>query len=501
MFLIKLKKLISMKTKILFIIKILLSFVTLYHCIVVSVDYLGFQYRYNLIVEDNSKGYDWKPLSVCTESKVLFDKYKVIQYLYLFEKYLKYENAINEQYKVNSRNPRIEILKKYWISKFFVRYGDTIIDGINYAELSSLIVKENNLFECSAKFHYKNQSIDSKAIEIESCFEMFGITTSIIANNTFGNCYEFFKTNLSIVLKENDFIKIKIKFNKQKDFIGNGVYHALNIHPNEFYQYFRWYYFIENYRQNNALKSSLIYSTRIGLSAELKITKTSVIMLSVPYMTYCEHFGCRHEFYKITLDNDYFQYNNDTVLEIKSKMKKQLIYHAEPSLQLVDFISNIGGLFGLYFGLSFIDISQLLKNIGRRIRSFLQNLIFYRKMKRLIEYLKLSQMVILKYIKRITKIPWKSILTLISSPFFISKIFDLIINYFHFPTQISFEFVEYQQNHQKISTNEFPAITVCTEHMFEKAFFDQYYTFYQESSLYNRNIRSKANNRLCYVKT
>ena len=63
---------------------------------------------------------------------------------------------------------------------------------------------------------------------------------------------------------------------------------------------------------------------------------------------------------------------------------------------------------------------------------------------------------------------------------------DLIITYFYFPTQISFEFVEYKQNNQKISINEFPAITVCTEHMFKKAFFDKYYTYFNKRSFYPR---------------
>ena len=243
------------------------------------------------------------------------------------------------------------------------------------------------------------------------------------------------------------------------------------------YQYFRWFYFINNV-QSIASKSSFITSKRIGFSAELKISKTSVEMLSIPYMTFCKHFGCRHDFYKITLDYDYFNYNSDSVILIKRDKKKILVYHAEPKLEFVDFISNIGGLFGLYFGLSFIDLSELLKLIGRRIKFNLRKLIQNRKIKALIEYLKLSHDEILGYTRKITKIPWKLIIIFISTPFFISKMFELIKIYFQYSTQISFEFVEYQQKNQKISINEFPAITVCTEHMFEKAFFDKWFANY-----------------------
>ena len=460
-----------------------------------SVDYLAFKYHYNLIVEDNSNGFEWKPLCVCSESKVLFDKHKVIQYFDWFEIYSNYENDINNNKLYESSlelDLFAEINTNYRIESFFVPFIDIFLDEINFVEFSNLIVNAKELFECSAKLHFINQSIDLNVMKIGNCFEMFEIKTTVKANNLFGICYEFFETNSSIVLKEDDFIRIIIKFKKQKNIIFTGVHH-------DDYQYFRWYYFINNKEDNNALKSSLVYSTRIGLSAELKISKTSIEMLSIPYMTYCEHSGCRHDFYKIKIDNDFFEYNNDTVIEIKSNKKKQLIYHAEPNLQLVDLISNIGGLFGLYFGLSFIDVSHIFKTITRRIRNYLKSLIFYRKIKALIEYLKLSQLVILKYIKRITKIPWKFILTFLFSPFFISKMFDLIINYFNFPTKISFDFVEYQQNHQKISINEFPAITLCTEHMFEKALFDQYYAFMNKQIyLSPRMMQSSTDGSKCW---
>ena len=188
--------------------------------------------------------------------------------------------------------------------------------------------------------------------------------------------------------------------NKQKNFIISGVYTDIDYFiDQEFYQYFRWYYLINDV-QSIASKSSLITSTRIGLSAELKISKTSIEMLSVPYMTFCESFGCRHDFYKMTLDNDFFDYNNDTVIKIKNNKKKHLIYHAEPGIEFVDFISNIGGLLGLYFGFAFMDISEILKALTRRIRFHLKRLILFRKIKALIEYFKFSHFEILQRIKK-----------------------------------------------------------------------------------------------------
>ena len=195
------------------------SFVTAYHCIAMTVDYLGFGYRYNLIVEDNSEGFHWKPMSVCTESKVLFDKHKVNQYFNLTEMYSKYENQIiNVEYEkwILEFNPGVENEIKYVISKFFAPLIDIIFDDLNFVELSSLIVSGKQLFECSAKLYLNNQSIDSFAMEIENCFEYLQIQTTVIANNTFGICYEFFENNSSIVLKDEDYIKLIIKFEQTK---------------------------------------------------------------------------------------------------------------------------------------------------------------------------------------------------------------------------------------------------------------------------------------------
>ena len=177
---IKLKNYIMKKRTLFFYIKVLFSFITLYHCIVITVDYLGFKYRYNLIVEDNSEGFEWKPISICTESKVLFDKHKVIQYFNLsmifFEKHLvnRYTNLFHfhtlEKFNLNEivqslyNSGRIafaESVKIVFEAKFYDQFVDMIFDDLNFAELSSLIVNENELFECSAKFHHKNQSINS----------------------------------------------------------------------------------------------------------------------------------------------------------------------------------------------------------------------------------------------------------------------------------------------------------------------------------------------------
>ena len=47
--------------------------------------------------------------------------------------------------------------------------------------------------------------------------------------------------------------------------------------------------------------------------------------------------------------------------------------------------------------------------------------------------------------------------------------------YFQYSTQTNYNFISYNISENKYSLNEFPAITVCNEQMFEKILFKDYY--------------------------
>ena len=64
---------------------------------------------------------------------------------------------------------------------------------------------------------------------------------------------------------------------------------------------------------------------------------------------------------------------------------------------------------------------------------------------------------------------------MMSIPMLFVQNYFLISDYFEYFTQISVEFPKYSVNetNSKVSINEFPSITVCNEHMFEKILFDE----------------------------
>ena len=48
---------------------------------------------------------------------------------------------------------------------------------------------------------------------------------------------------------------------------------------------------------------------------------------------------------------------------------------SEKKYSFTDFMSNIGGLFGLWFGISFVDMSELIRRIFQQNSKFLLQII------------------------------------------------------------------------------------------------------------------------------
>ena len=70
---------------------------------------------------------------------------------------------------------------------------------------------------------------------------------------------------------------------------------------------------------------------------------------------------------------------------------------------------------------------------------------------------------------------WKKLFTILSIPVLIFQFYKSIEDYLQFSTEISFEFLEYNRNDTKYSLSDFPAITVCNEHIIDKILFEKKY--------------------------
>ena len=195
----------------LIIVKFLLFILLFCSAVSMTFDYLSYPYIYKLIVSDNNRGFDLPAISFCTERNVFFDKNKINEYFNSSEEYKRYEeeNENNFKKRINKcfysymrRNmskhihycDRVQYEKNYNLSLFYRPYEEKIFGTLSFDEMKNLTISANELFNCSAKLHFRNESFVSNATIIENCFDRFEVLQSIYGNE-FGICYTFFPKN------------------------------------------------------------------------------------------------------------------------------------------------------------------------------------------------------------------------------------------------------------------------------------------------------------------
>ena len=215
----------------------------------------------------------------------------------------------------------------------------------------------------------------------------------------------------------------------------------------------------------------------------------------------CKHqcpLSCQQILYDINVKNNGDIMNSDSNLTIRNSEHQEFTYEAQPIMSFSELLSNIGGLFGLYFGLSFVDINQLIKKLLFNLRTFFNRLLHFQidKLKlfilRFFRQLSFINIVIV----RLELIDWKTIVSLVSIPFLSSQIYGLLIDYFEYSTETSYEFIAYNLINQKFMINEFPAITVCTKHMFERLFWDKNFVDFNGTETFLHNVNDKYSDQI-----
>ena len=168
--------------------------------------------------------------------------------------------------------------------------------------MKNLTISANELFKCSAKLHFRYEAFDSNSTEIRNCFKNFDVLESIYGND-FGICYTFFAKNYSIYLKDDDYIQFDIGYEIQKNFIINGVHNRSSIPRYEILlklqdlkpdsdDYFGLYFSVSpKHREMFVNFETSFKSMRNSLNSELRFRKTSVELLSTPYMQECKQYG------------------------------------------------------------------------------------------------------------------------------------------------------------------------------------------------------------------
>ena len=155
-----------------------------------------------------------------------------------------------------------------------------------------------------------------------------------------------------------------------------------------------------------------------------------------------------------------------------------------------DFMSNIGGLFGLWFGISFVDMTQVFIRLSINIKIFFLSHIDLNLILSVLSRFKFVIIIIhwmkkLKiYVDYIDKVNWQIVLQVLTLPIIIYQIWDLTDDYLKYPMDVSVEWFPYKDSNYRLSDESIPAITVCYEHIFKRILFDK---IIQDSFFHNFN--------------
>ena len=163
-------------------------------------------------------------------------------------------------------------------------------------------------------------------------------------------------------------------------------------------------------------------------------------------------------------DNKYYLTKSDSRIRISFKSSQDFHYVSESSISFVLYLSNIGGLFGLWFGLSFIDIASVIKVLLKKVKHLIR--IIY--LKHMINYIKIEYFIkLINFIKYFERFNWRKFLLFLSLPVFLYQMLILINTYFRFATELTVEIKSYFDSENNIRYDSIPAITICVDNMFE----------------------------------
>ena len=199
---------------------------------------------------------------------------------------------------------------------------------------------------------------------------------------------------------------------------------------------------------------------------------------------------CNEKYFSTRFDNSVVLYKNVTNLWIKYRHSLEYEYIAKHKYSFVDYMSNIGGLFGLWFGITFIDMSQWIKTILGKFENFIWTYINFRSIAQLIAYIKAIRLIVIilnklrNFILFLKVLNWRKFIQVLSLPLILFQIWKLTDEYLEYPMDVSVEWIPLRDSLNRLSDESIPAITVCYEHIFEKFLFDEELVKYFEKILF-----------------
>ena len=79
---------------------------------------------------------------------------------------------------------------------------------------------------------------------------------------------------------------------------------------------------------------------------------------------------CLQIYYEIRIEDKGYNFDKDSDIRIQYRKAKNFEYKAIARMVFTELLTNIGGLFGLWFGLSFVDIYYVIKSLSVNMKRF-----------------------------------------------------------------------------------------------------------------------------------
>ena len=129
---------------------------------------------------------------------------------------------------------------------------------------------------------------------------------------------------------------------------------------------------------------------------------------------------CTQVYYTMNIKNRHSSQNTDSIIDMKYNLQKDFLYKSEIKIKFSNYLPDIGGLLSLWFGLSFIDLSSLIKLLLVYLRQKVLN-----QIKRFLKSnnVKVFFTIMNKVLKYLEKYNWRTILKIISVPIFLYQIY------------------------------------------------------------------------------
>ena len=140
-------------------------------------------------------------------------------------------------------------------------------------------------------------------------------------------------------------------------------------------------------------------------------------------------------YYNFHINTRMYHYSNDSHILFQVNEKLFFIYKAEPSLYLPEYLADIGGLMSIYFGISMIDLSNLIGNSAKYLKLILHRIYTMKQTSWLIVKIVRHVDLLKSVVHFLEIIKWRIITSFLTISIMICQIYILTDEYFHYSTQ------------------------------------------------------------------